>query len=1500
MNLKKQIDKKTLFKKITRVISYLLLTVFLFVYIFLALLNTSVVQSITAAKLADYFSKEWKTEFRIGALSVNIFDGVGLYDVFLADRKGDTILLADKLSVKLLAFPSDKGIKLGTVRLEDAVFNLETGGGKGVNFKFILDYFKSNKPKKKKSPSPPFIIDVKRCKLKNVSFSLRLRGNKKIYPQRLVAINNMRYRDVNFDMRDILVISDSINVRIKNFSAKERSGLYIKNLSGSFTVSPKGIIAKDANIRTSNTDLYFDALMKTKSWKTYSHFVDSVYCKGEIKKGSFAGIKDATYWADVIRGFEQKVEISAKFYGKVSDIHCQDLEIKTGNETYIKAKGTITGLPKSEKTVYNLLAQEIRTSYSDYKSMRLGHLLENLPILNMVSKLGKISVKGEFKGLIKNFDASAIINTEIGNLNLIGSSIKNDDEVTYSANILSQQFDAGKLLNLPWLKTNSISAKAEVTGKNLNTLKARLTAGLGNINLKGINYDTIFVDGNMENKQISAQCYLNDDAVKLSASTEFLLGDKKSLYVDADIDYANINKLNLFKFSDTTTTFSGKIIADIQDLNPKTLAGNVNIQNLKFVLSDTNVFSIKHLNAQMTNNKMGNNLKIYSDIFDLSMVGNYSLDDVGSDVAWIVKQYIPKFNFVQYNEIRKDSSLVDVDYKNKSTFEFSATIKNPKPIFLLFAPNIQLSNNVAIYGKCNPEDKFSLNIDAKKLIIGNMVIDNLSLESKVKGEHLNTLINTSNFNISDSLYLKNIALEINSNSNELDFFLNFSDNLYDKSTRGRLNFKSMLTENSLQGGFENSELEIMGNKLSINNDNIISYDGKKIAILNFLINKPKESIAINGILSDKYNDELEINFKNVEISSFNSLIKNTGLELSGRINKEIKFRSLLNKPFFTSNLVIDSLTINNNLLGRTEMHVSNALANDELLVNIKALYKGSDGTQNSPLAITGFVYPQRKKDNLNLNVSLKNFNIKVIEKYLTSFASETEGLLSGNNIKIKGGFNQPDIRGLLVCKNGAMKIDMINTKYYFSDTIKVENNQFILNNFRLYDAQKNALKINGKITHHYFKDYDINLMVDADKIKILNTKASSGQMYYGEAYASARAKIEGDLSMLNIDVTAKTEKGTKLVIPVSSKTSVSKNSFIQFTQVNKINKEDSTLSLLKPKEKTSKGIGLNIMIKLAVTPNAIISLPMNFNQISGELSASGEGDIKLEINNKGQFDMFGKVDISSGTFEMSLMEIIDKTFQIEKGGSIQFNGKPTNAIIDVSAVYKTKASLAPILGVKYTKPVDVQSVIMLSGNMTNPLPKFDIKLPNTDAQTVDLLFMNIDKNDDKQMLEQTASLLLTRQFYSNTGGINNIVAGTDLTSSALELAFGQITGMLTNMVKFVDVGLNYTPGIQGITDQYDLRFSKDIGRWEIEGNAVFGGKTETQAQGASSFIGDINAEYKITENFRFKAFNKSNANDFTKYNITPYTQGIGITYKKEYDNFSDIFKSRKQRNKVLK
>lgn len=1505
MILDKPNPKRRFFKTIFRVISYTLLTVFVLVYFIVALLNTTVVQSITAAKLSDYFSKEWKTELRIGALGVNIFDGVGLHDVFLADRQGDTILLAKDISVKLLGFPSAEGIKISRVKLDNTIFNLAIDE-KGLNFGFIIDYFASDKPPKPKTSSKPFIVDVRRCRLNNVSFSLQLKEDSTQYPKNMVAINNMQYKEINADIQNIIVVKDSINVQMNKFSAKECSGLFVKNISGKFRVSPKGIYAENANLRTSNSNLNFNVKMHTSTWKTYSHFIDSVYIKGEIKKGSIAGMKDATYWTDVLEGSAQRAIIGAKFDGKISDLHCEEIELTTGNETFIKAKGTIVGLPKPENTVYDIYADELRTSYKDYKSMQLGKLLNNLPIPEMVDNLGKIDAKARFSGLINNFDAAIELNTEIGDLDIIGSSISNEGNTTYFADIVALSFDVGQLLSMPLIHTSRFGAKAEVSGNSLDNLNAKLIASLSDFSFKGNMYDTIFVDGAMIDKTVVAQCFISDDAAKMEASGEYFLGDKKSLYVDANIDYAIPSKLNLFNFSDTSTSVSGKIIADIQDLDPKTITGNVSIEDLNFKISDTNSFGIKHFNANMTNNGGVNNLKVYSDIIDISMVGHYAFDEIAEDISWVFKKYVPDFSFLSTKEKldleevklqTKDTTLEN--YNIKSTFEYSATIKDAKPIFSLFAPQIQLSNNTAIYGKCSPDKSFDLNIDAQRFSYANLTLDDISFASKTNDDYLNTTINSSKFQFADSLYLNDVNVDLISNSEKLDMYLLFAGNNSDNLNRGRINFKSLFTGNSLQGGFEDSQITLMGNEIMINNDNIISYDGKNIAILNLSMYKPKESITINGTISDKNTDKLDINFNNLDISVFNPLLKSAELELKGRLNRSVTFSNLLDKPFFTSNLIVDSLCINDNLLGLTNLDISNTVKNDQFAVDVKFLYKGSDGVQNTPLEITGFIYPTRNDNNLDLNISMQNFNLKVIEKYLSSFASETEGLLTGENIKIKGSFKQPDIRGVLVCDKGAIKIDFINTKYFFQDKITIENNKFIFNDFLLKDAKDNTIKIKGTVIHHNFQDYYLNLFADANKINILNTKASSGQMYYGEAYVSAKASILGDLSMLDIDVEAKTEKGTKLTVPISSKTSVSQNSFVKFTDFRILEIKDS-LTTIKEEEQQME---LNVAVRLAVTPDAVLSFPMNFNQIGGSLLATTEGDLKIEADNKGDLNMYGTVFINNGAFNMSIMNVLDKTFQLEKGGNIQFNGKPTDASINVSAIYKTKASLASILGsAEYSKPVDVHSIINLSGNMMNPIPKFDIKLPNTDAQTVDRLFTYIDRNNEKQMLEQTMSLLLRRQFYASTVASNETSPSdnADLSSSAFELAFGQISGLLSNMITFVDVGVNYTPGTEIVSDQFDVNLSKSFGRWDIEFNSVFGGKTEEEAKAASSFIGDVKAEYKITESFRFKVFNKSNANDFTKYNITPYTQGIGITYKKEYDSFADIFKSKKQREKVLK
>lgn len=128
----------------------------MFVYVLVALLNTTAVQSFTAAKVADFFSKEWNTKFSIGALNVTPFIHAGIKDIYLEDQQGDTLLCASYIEANLKNIKSLNHIIVRDVDVEDVTFYMDISH-KGLNFKFILDYFKGEpKPEKEKSKEPLF------------------------------------------------------------------------------------------------------------------------------------------------------------------------------------------------------------------------------------------------------------------------------------------------------------------------------------------------------------------------------------------------------------------------------------------------------------------------------------------------------------------------------------------------------------------------------------------------------------------------------------------------------------------------------------------------------------------------------------------------------------------------------------------------------------------------------------------------------------------------------------------------------------------------------------------------------------------------------------------------------------------------------------------------------------------------------------------------------------------------------------------------------------------------------------------------------------------------------------------------------------------------------------------------------------------------------------------------------------------------------------------------
>ena len=69
------------------------------------------------------------------------------------------------------------------------------------------------------------------------------------------------------------------------------------------------------------------------------------------------------------------------------------------------------------------------------------------------------------------------------------------------------------------------------------------------------------------------------------------------------------------------------------------------------------------------------------------------------------------------------------------------------------------------------------------------------------------------------------------------------------------------------------------------------------------------------------------------------------------------------------------------------------------------------------------------------------------------------------------------------------------------------------------------------------------------------------------------------------------------------------------------------------------------------------------------------------------------------------------------------------------------------------------------------------------------------------------------------------------------------------------------------------------------------GVNNNQVKNSSNIIGDVNVDYKLSEDgkYRLKAFNRSNDNTQIATAGGPFTQGVGIFYREEFETFNQLF-----------
>jgi hypothetical protein len=545
--------------------------------------------------------------------------------------------------------------------------------------------------------------------------------------------------------------------------------------------------------------------------------------------------------------------------------------------------------------------------------------------------------------------------------------------------------------------------------------------------------------------------------------------------------------------------------------------------------------------------------------------------------------------------------------------------------------------------------------------------------------------------------------------------------------------------------------------------------------------------------------------------------------------------------------------------------------------------------------VSGIYDPATKK--INLNARAIKLPIVFLNPLLKVFASEITGFASGK-LNLSGETDNLFLTGAAKADNASMKINYLQTKYSLNDTVRFDKEGIKFNNVKLTDIEGNLATLSGSVYHKNFRDYAADLIINITSkgFLVLNTKSKDNQMFYGTVYASGVAKIQSDQNSLSFDISAKTSKSPKtgktseLFVPISKGLSVSEYSYISFVDSSKAkDSEGNPVPSVSPKQ-----IGMDLKMNLEVTPDAVIQII--FDSKAGDIM-SGKGsseNLNVTLNKKGDFGILGDYLIENGTYNFTLGPIINKPFDVESGGRIMFYGNLKDAEIDLKASYlHLKASLASILGDQYTERVRVEPQLNLSGKLFNPLVVFDIYLPDADEQTRTKLQNAI--STQEELTRQVTALLLINNFIASGNSTVSTTATSAMAATSLEMISNQVSNMLSQLSKNVDIGLNIRPGSNAITPQEaELALSTQVlnNKVVLNGNFDVRGTNTTQLAGnANQLTGDFDFEIKLTEKLRFKAFNRFN-DTYSSSGLSPYTQGVGIFYNQDFNKFSDLFRKK--------
>ena len=1392
----------------------------------------------------------------IEKINFNWDGSIEFRNFYLEDHHNDTLIYISKLntSLKNLKNINNRSFEFSDLDAQGLYLKIKKyKGDKTHSLKILLD-----KLKKKNKNKSENLFDINKMSLDKMTF---VYSDENIEKQNLLKLNSLKIEAENFNLKN-----DEFILSLKKIEGLIDSP-FNKKIKGSALVGYKpGLIKLDnMNISSGKNFINGNIIVKGEN-NSLSDFksnavISMKILQSKLDLASF-NIENNKYRDLPLTDFTFNLNGTLESF-IVENLHLKNIFLDFDGK--IIAKKIFNDLNKEFNLETNSLTLDLR------KLKTFSFLSKNLR--DQIPNISKLILNGNTSFNNNFFEFKINSNNDWGQINSFGNiELKN-----FNKNNQIKSFKiASDLEEIDLSIFNSkrsvfLSGKFRVEGKNLDKNEPKVYWDFEN----GIFYSKDFLINNINSRgRIEEQKLRNTLSINskpLQLKSDLLYDFSKEIPTTtllANINRWNVNKLG-FKFGNNKQEFRGIISSNLQGKKINDLEGEIKISSFSIINKNNTVFFNpiilkKYFDDQKSFLEVSN-----ADCINGLIEGNYRTSELGFLFQNLIHQSYP---FIPEKKVTKNQYL-------------KIKVKIFKKLLDAIYPDFSLTENIILDGE------ITSNLSDSQLTLKTPYIKyrDIQFENLNFSINPNNKVNNSKFSV-DKLshpYFKSTEFNLTSKKikDTIFFQSNFKNALITNDTF-KLNF--YFNKDSLgisNFGIKRSTIPIGPNIWTINPNNNdiqrIIYNQKEniTTIPSISASSESQSLSISGAYSSKKEFEFDLDVKNITLEDV--IPKIPSFYVNGKANIFSKISRSPKDNLLNFKAEVSDLIINNQRLGKLELlsygNTKLNTFNTEL-----TLKKG----RKKNIALNG-VWQGIEAPKFDFNIIFKDLELNFLSPLGKKALNNIKGLVNGKT-RLWGDFNNLKHDGSLSLSNGGFSVPVLNLDYVLEESkIDLSDNSFIFNSILISDINENtSALVNGSFSHSNFKNWNANMIINSERMLLLNTKQKQESLFFGKGFFDGKVRLEGFTKNLNISLDGSTEVGTSIKIPWTENYGLSDITFVKF--VNK--KRTSNFKKELENEGFEEVKGLEMDFRLEVNNKASIEIVID-QETGSYLSGSGNGSLLMDIDTKGKFNIWGDFSTYDGIYNFKNLGLIDKKFNVKPGGTIIWEGDPLDAKMNLQAVYEVPGGANPSIlldNPDFNKNIPTEVSIKLEGNLLKPDdPVFQINFPNTSEIVASEINYRL---ADPQRSQLQALSLLSQGIFINEVSVSM----QGITNNLYQKASDVISNLIGEDDDKLKVGIDYLQGDKSalidIATEDRLGFTLST---QISEKILLNGKIGVPVGGVEQtlIVGNVQIDFILNDegSLRAKVFNKENEFRYIGDELG-YTQGVGLSYDVDFNTFRQLIR----------